>query len=60
MDKQYKRDSKKGNLDDRCKFAILRISDEVKDINQKLTHFLENYRQDYYKILNGSSYPNYH
>ena len=55
-----KKDSQKSNLEDKCKRAILRMADDVKDINHKLTHFLENYRQDYYKILNSTSYPNYH
>jgi hypothetical protein len=37
------------NLEDRCKKAILRMADDVRDINHKLTHFLENYRDDFYK-----------
>ncbi len=32
--------------------AILRIADDVRDINHKLTHLLENYREDYYNALN--------
>ena len=55
-----KKDSQKSNLEEKCKRAILRMADDVKDINHKLTHFLENYRSDYYKILNGTSYPKYH
>jgi len=39
------------NLEDRCKKAILRMADDVRDINHKLSHFLENYRDDYYKSL---------
>jgi len=37
------------NLETKCRKAVLSIADNVKDINQKLTHFLENYREDYYK-----------
>jgi hypothetical protein len=37
------------NLENRCKKAILRMADEVTDINSKLTHFLEKYRDDFYK-----------
>lgn len=37
------------NLETRCKKAILRMADDVRDINQKLTHVLENYRDDFYK-----------
>ncbi len=37
------------NLEAMCKKALLSIADDVKDINNKLTHFLENYREDYYK-----------
>jgi hypothetical protein len=35
----------------RVRKAILEIAHEVKDINQKLTHFLENYREDYYDSM---------
>lgn len=38
-----------GNLEVRCKKALLSIADDVKDINNKLSYFLENYREDYYK-----------
>ncbi len=37
------------NLEIRCKKAILKMADDVRDINHKLTHFLENYRDDFYK-----------
>ena len=40
-------------LEDRCRHAILGIAKDVKDINSKMTHFLENYREDYYKVLYG-------
>lgn len=36
------------DLETRCKKAVLSIANDVKDINHKLTHFLENYRDDYY------------
>ena len=39
------------DLESRCKKAILSIADDVKDINHKLSHFLENYRDDYYKAM---------
>ena len=35
----------------RVRKAILEIASEVKDINLKLTHFLENYREDYYDSM---------
>ena len=44
------------DLEARCKKAILSIADDVKDINHKLSHFLENYRDDYYKAMNGAGY----
>ena len=34
------------NLELRCKKAVLTIADNVRDINYKLTHFLENYREE--------------
>ncbi len=46
----------KPNLENRCKKAILKISDDVRDINNKLTHFLENYREDYYKSQSRTNY----
>jgi len=36
--------------------AILDIAQEVKDINQKLSHFLENYREDYYESMKRQHY----
>lgn len=39
----------KDNLELKCKKAILSIADDMKDINHKFTHFLESYRDDYYK-----------
>jgi len=29
------------------------IAGDVKEINQKMTHFLESYRDDYYRVLYG-------
>ena len=55
-----KKDSQKNNLEGKCKLAILRMADDVKDINHKFTHFLENYRSDHYKIMDSTRYPNYH
>jgi hypothetical protein len=36
------------NLELRCKKAIIRIADNVSDINHKLTHLLESYKDDLY------------
>jgi len=44
------------NLEEKCKKAVLKIADHVQDINYKLSHFLENYRNDYYDALDGVSY----
>jgi hypothetical protein len=44
------------NLEMKCKQAILRIADDVKDINYKLTNFLENYREDYYRAMDRANY----
>ncbi len=44
------------NLEDRCKKAILRMADDVKDINHKLTHFLDKYRDDFYKTQDAANY----
>ena len=44
------------SLELKCKKAVLKIADDVKDINSKLTHFLENYREDYYKAKEGANY----
>ena len=41
------------DLDLKCRKAILAIEEHVKDIDDKLTHFIENYRVDYYKARNG-------
>ncbi len=43
-------------LDDKCKKAVIKIHDHVCDINYKLSHFIENYRQDYYDALDGINY----
>lgn len=43
----------KENLEVKCRQAVLKIAEQVRDINQKLTYFLENYREDYYKARNG-------
>ncbi len=44
------------NLEVKCRKAVLKIADAVKDINYKMTHFLENYREDYYKAKEGTNY----
>jgi len=44
------------SLEIRCRKAIFSIADDVKDINYKLTHFLENYREDYYKAVDAKDY----
>lgn len=44
------------NLEYRCKKALLRMADDVSDINHKLTHFLDKYRDDFYKSQEVSSY----
>lgn len=44
------------SLENRCKKAVIKIAEHVRDINYKLTHFLENYRDDYYDALDGISY----
>ena len=51
------------SLEERCKNAVVKIAEhvrdiryKVKDINHKLTHFLENYRKDYYDALDGIAY----
>ena len=51
------------NLEEKCKKAVLKIADHVKDlvtrakdIDAKVSHFLENYRKDYYDALDGISY----
>jgi len=50
-------------LEEKCKEAVLKIADHVKelvnhakDINAKASHFLENYRKDYYDALDGINY----
>lgn len=45
----------KNSLEKRRYKAILRIADDVRDINHKLSHFLENYREDYYKAMDGKN-----
>jgi len=44
------------SLEDKCKHAVIKIYDQVRDINYKLSYFLENYRQDYYDALDGIGY----
>ena len=44
------------NLETKCKKAIIRMADDVKDINYKLSHFLECYRDEYYGILKNENY----
>jgi len=43
-------------LEDKCKKAVIKIYDHVRDINYKLSYFLENYRADYYDALDGIAY----
>ena len=43
-------------LEERCRKAVIRIAEHVRDINYKLSHFLENYRKDYYDALDGIAY----
>ncbi|OPY88333.1 MAG: hypothetical protein A4E71_00544 [Smithella sp. PtaU1.Bin162] len=33
--------------------VVQSMASDVKEINQKMTHFLESYRDDYYRILYG-------
>ena len=40
-------------LANKYKQAVLDIASNVQEINQKLSYFLENYREDYYKALDG-------
>ncbi len=44
------------SLEVKCRKAILKIADDVKDINYKLTNILENYREDYYRAMDGANY----
>jgi hypothetical protein len=44
------------SLEEKCKEAVIKIYDHVRDINYKLSHFLENYRKDYYDALDGIGY----
>jgi len=39
----------KDDLEVRCRKAVIAIADDVKDINYKLTHLLESWRNDYYR-----------
>jgi hypothetical protein len=52
MNDDNQRVNQKGNQNDnlelRCKKAIIRIADNVSDINHKLTHLLESYKDDLY------------
>jgi len=45
-----------GKNSKKCQKALLRIADDVRDINHKLTYFLENYREDYYKAISKENY----
>ena len=33
--------------------VVQSMASDVKEINQKMSHFLESYRDDYYRILYG-------
>jgi len=44
------------SLEDKCRNAVLKIADHVRSIDFKLSHFLDNYRDDYYDALDGISY----
>ena len=44
------------NLELKCKKAVLKIANDVKDTNHKLTHFLQNYREDYHKTKGVENY----
>jgi len=44
------------DLEMRCRKAILSIADNVRDINYKLSHYIENYREDYYKPKDWTDY----
>jgi len=51
------------DLEERYKKAVLNIASHVsdikhnvKDMNHKLSHFLRNYREDYYEALDGIKY----
>ena len=53
------------NLEDHCRNTVIRIEnhvsdikDSVKEINQKLSHFLQCYREDYYSAMEGAGYKN--
>ena len=50
-------------IDDKCNKAVLEIAKHVKDLvkyaksmDTQVSHFLENYRKDYYDALDGISY----
>lgn len=43
-------------LEDRCRRAVLKIAEHVKDIDQKLNHFLENYKADLYAVHDEACY----
>ena len=43
-------------LEERCKKAVLKISQNVEEMKSLLGHFIENYRQDYYSALDGIAY----
>ena len=51
------------DLEARCKKAVIRIAEHVKDIKYnvkdlslKLSHALQNYREDYYKTMEQAGY----
>jgi hypothetical protein len=48
MNEGSNRVNQNDNLELRCKKAIIRIADNVSDINHKLTHLLESYKDDLY------------
>jgi hypothetical protein len=48
MNEGSQRVNQNDNLELRCKKAIIKIADNVSDINHKLTHLLESYKDDLY------------
>ena len=51
-------ESKCGNTVIRIENHVNDIKDSVKEINQKLSHFLQCYREDYYSAMEGAGYKN--
>jgi hypothetical protein len=51
------------NLEQKCRKAVIKIADHVKDIrynvkdlSHKLTYFLKSYREDYYATMEKAGY----